>query len=89
MTELTHELIYLDLYNSTYNDLIKYGLDEDLASIKANKYAIKNANYYLTSDDNEALVYRNMLLNKTNEPQYLSEEEIKKNLLELADKDLL
>ena len=35
-------LVYKDLYESSYKDLIKYGLTPDQASRKANIYCVKN-----------------------------------------------
>ena len=39
---LTPLLVYKDLYELVYKDLIKYGLTPDQASRKANIYCVKN-----------------------------------------------
>ena len=39
---LTPLLVYKDLYESSYKNLIKYGLTPDQASRKANIYCVKN-----------------------------------------------
>ena len=61
---LTPLLVYKDLYESTYKDLIKYGLTPDQASRKANIYCVKNTWRFFTSEDKEAKVYRLMFYDK-------------------------
>lgn len=88
MIKITQELIYKDLYNSAYENLLEYEIDKDLASIKAIKYAAKNASNLFASDDLKAIAYRRMLDYKFNGEQYLTLEEIDE-LLESANKELL
>ncbi len=57
---LTPLLIYRDLYESTYKDLIRYGLTPDQASRKANIYCVNNTWRFFTSEDKEAKIYRTM-----------------------------
>lgn len=88
MTKITQELIYKDLYNSAYENLLEYEIDKDLASRKANIYAVKNASNLFASDDLKAIAYRRMLDYKFNGNKYLTSQEIDK-LLESANKELL
>ena len=50
---LTPLLVYKDLYESSYKDLIKYGLTPDQASRKANIYCVKNTWRVFISEDKE------------------------------------
>ena len=61
---ITPLLVYKDLYESTYKDLIKYGLTPDQASRKANNYCVKNTWRFYTSEDLEAQMYRTLLYAK-------------------------
>ncbi len=61
---LTPLLVYKDLYESTYKELIKYGLTPDQASRKANIYCVKNTWRFFTSEDKEAKFYRTMFYAK-------------------------
>ena len=81
-------IVYKDLYESTYKDLIKYGLNPDQASRKANIYCVKNTWRFFTSEDKEAKFYRTMFyarfyrnmfydeLNQLGKPYFLSNEEL-------------
>ena len=85
---LTPLLVYKDLYESSYKDLIKYGLTPDQASRKANIYCVKNTWRFFTSEDKEAKFYRTMFyarfyrnmfydeLNQLGKPYFLSNEEL-------------
>ena len=85
---LTPLLVYRDLYESSYKDLIKYGLTPDQASRKANIYCVKNTWRFFTSEDKEAKFYRTMFyarfyrnmfydeLNQLGKPYFLSNEEL-------------
>ena len=85
---LTPLLVYKALYESTYKDLIKYGLTPDQASRKANIYCVKNTWRFFTSEDKEAKFYRTMFyarfyrnmfyyeLSKCDKPYFLSNEEL-------------
>lgn len=64
---ITPLLVYNDLYESTYKDLIKYGLTPDQASRKANIYCVKNTWRFFTSEDVEAKFYRTLLCAKINQ----------------------
>ena len=80
---LTPLLIYKDLYESSYKDLIKYGLTPDQASRKANIYCVKNTWRFCTSEDIEAKVYRLMFyakLSQLDKVDVLSDEELDKLL---------
>ena len=91
---ITPLLVYKDLYESTYKDLIKYGLTPDQASRKANIYCVKNTWRFFTSEDKEAKFYRTMFyarfyrnmfydeLSQCSKPYFLSNEELN-SLLEL------
>ena len=93
---LTPLLVYRDLYESTYKDLIKYGLAPDQASRKANIYCVKNTWRFYTSEDKEAKFYRTMFyarfyrnmfydeLSQCVKPYFLSNEELN-SLLELKE----
>ena len=61
---LTPLLVYKDLYESSYKDLIKYGLTPDQASRKANIYCVKNTWRFFISEDKEATLYRTLLYAK-------------------------
>ena len=61
---ITPLLVYKDLYESTYKDLIKYGLTPDKASRKANNYCVKNTWRFYTSEDLEAQMYRTLFYAK-------------------------
>ena len=61
---LTPLLVYKDLYESTYKDLIKYGLTPDQASRKANNYCVKTTWRFYTSEDLEAQMYRTLFYAK-------------------------
>ena len=61
---ITPLLVYKDLYESSYKDLIKYGLTTDQASRKANIYCVKNTWRFFTSEDKEAKFYRTMFYAK-------------------------
>ena len=94
---LTPLLVYKDLYESSYKDLIKYGLTPDQASRKANIYCVKNTWRFFTSEDKEAKFYRTMFyakfyrnmfydeLSQCGKPYFLSNEELN-SLLELKRK---
>ena len=76
---LTPLLVYKDLYESSYKDLIKYGLTPDQASRKANIYCVKNTWRFFISEDIEAKVYRTMFydeLRQCSKPYFLSNEEL-------------
>ena len=85
---LTPLLVYKDLYESSYKDLIKYDLTPDKASRKANIYCVKNTWRFFTSEDKEAKFYRTMFyarfyrnmfydeLNQLGKPYFLSNEEL-------------
>ena len=76
---ITPLIVYKDLYESTYKDLIKYGLTPDQASRKANIYCVKNTWRFYTSEDIEASLYRIMFRVKPsqwNKPYFLSNEEL-------------
>ena len=85
---LTPLLVYKDLYELLYKDLIKYGLTPDQASRKANIYCVKNTWRFFTSEDKEAKFYRTMFyarfyrnmfydeLNQLGKPYFLSNEEL-------------
>ena len=91
---LTPLLVYMDLYASSYKDLIRYGLTPDQASRKANIYCVKNTWRFFTSEDKEAKFYRTMFyakfykdmfyaeLSQCDKPYFLSNEEMN-SLLEL------
>ena len=93
---ITPLLVYKDLYESTYKDLIKYGLTPDQASRKANIYCVKNTWRFFTSEDKEAKFYRTMFyarfyrnmfydeLSQCGKPYFLSSEEMN-SLLELKE----
>ena len=93
---LTPLLVYKDLYVSTYEDLIKYGLTPDQASRKANIYCVKNTWRFFTSEDKEAKFYRTMFyvkfyknmfydeLNQCDKAGLLSDEELN-SLAELKE----
>lgn len=86
---LTPLLVYKDLYESSYKDLIKYGLTPDQASRKANIYAVKNTWRFFTSEDKEAKFYRTMFyakLSQWDKVGFLSDEEIDR-LLGLKEAD--
>ena len=81
-------LVYKDLYESSYKDLIRYGLTQDQASHKANIYCVKNTWRFFTSEDKEAKFYRTMFsarfyrnmfydeLRQCGKPYFLSNEEL-------------
>ena len=76
---LTPLLVYKDLYESTYKDLIKYGLTPGQASRKANIYCVKNTWRFFISEDKEAKFYRTMFyvkLNQLDKVDVLSDEEV-------------
>ena len=76
---LTPLLVYRDLYESSYKDLIKYGLTPDQASRKANIYCVKHTWRFFTSEDAEAKVYRTMFyikLGQLDKVGFLADEEI-------------
>ena len=76
---LTPLLVYKDLYESSYKDLIKYGLTPDQASRKANIYCVKNTWRFFTSEDKEAKFYRTMFYAKHGQwdkSGFLSDEEL-------------
>ena len=80
---ITPLLVYRDLYESSYKDLIKYGLTPDQASRKANIYCVKNTWRFFTSEDTEAKVYRIMFyakLSQLDKVDVLSDEELDKLL---------
>ena len=80
---LTPLLVYKDLYELLYKDLIKYGLTPDQASRKANIYCVKNTWRFCTSEDIEAKVYRLMFyakLSQLDKVDVLSDEELDKLL---------
>lgn len=80
---LTPLLVYKDLYESSYKDLIKYGLTPDQASRKANIYCVNNTWRFCTSEDIEAKVYRLMFyakLSQLDKVDVLSDEELDKLL---------
>ena len=80
---ITPLIVYKDLYESTYKDLIKYGLTPDQASRKANIYCVKNTWRFCTSEDIEAKVYRLMFyanLSQLDKVDVLSDEELDKLL---------
>ena len=82
-------LVYKDLYESSYKDLIKYGLTPDQASRKANIYCVKNTWRFFTSEDKEAKFYRTMFyakLSQWDKVGFLADEEIDR-LLELKEAD--
>lgn len=79
MTKLTPQIIYKDLYKSTFKELTKYGISEDQASRKANIYAVKNTWYLFSSAKTDAVIYRRMLdfsLNGDKHHKPLSTEEL-------------
>ena len=61
---LTPLLVYKNLYESSYKDLIKYGLTPDQASRKANIYCVKNTWRFFISEDKEAQLYRTLFYAK-------------------------
>ena len=76
---LTPLLVYKDLYELSYKDLIKYGLTPDQASRKANIYCVKNTWKFFTSEDKEAKFYRIMFyakLSQWDKVGFLADEEI-------------
>lgn len=76
---LTPLLVYRDLYESSYKDLIKYGLTPDQASRKANIYCVKNTWRFYTSEDIEATLYRIMFYAKVSQCAkvgFLADEEL-------------
>ena len=76
---LTPLLVYRDLYESSYKDLIKYGLTPDQASRKANIYCVNNTWRFFTSEDKEAKFYRTMFyakLNQWDKVKFLTDEEV-------------
>ena len=89
-------LVYKDLYELVYKDLIKYGLNPDQASRKANIYCVKNTWRFFTSEDKEAKFYRTMFyakfykdmfyaeLRQCDKPYFLSNKEMS-SLLELKE----
>ena len=93
---LTPLIVYKDLYESSYKDLIKYGLTPDQASRKANIYCVKNTWRFFTSEDKEAKFYRTMFyvkfyknmfydeLNQCDKAGLLSDEELN-SLAELKE----
>ena len=93
---LTPLLVYRDLYESSYKDLIKCGLTPDQASRKANIYCVKNTWRFFTSEDKEAKFYRTMFyarfyknmfyaeLSQCDKAGLLSDEELDR-LLELKE----
>ena len=86
---LTPLLVYKDLYESSYKDLIKYGLTPDQASRKANIYCVKNTWRFFTSEGKEAKFYRTMFyvkLNQLDKVDVLSDEEVDR-LLGLKETD--
>ena len=90
---LTPLIVYKDLYESTYKDLIKYGLNPDQASRKSNIYCVKNTWRFFTSEDKEARFYRTMFyarfyrnmfydeLSQCDKPYFLSNDELNRLLL--------
>ena len=86
---LTPLLVYRDLYESSYKDLIKYGLTPDQASRKANIYCVKNTWRFFTSEDKEAKFYRTMFyvkLSQWDKVGFLADEEVDR-LLGLKEDD--
>ena len=86
---ITPLLVYKDLYESTYKDLIKYGLTPDQASRKANIYCVKNTWRFFTSEDKEAKFYRTMFyakLSQWDKVGFLADEELDR-LLGLKEAD--
>ena len=80
---LTPLLVYRDLYESSYKDLIKYGLTPDQASRKANIYCVKNTWRFFISEDIESKIYRTMFyakLSQLDKVDVLSDEELDKLL---------
>ena len=76
---LTPLLVYKDLYESTYKDLINSGLTPDKASRIANIYCVKNTWRFFTSEDREAKAFRFMFYVKHsqwNKARFLVAEEL-------------
>ena len=76
---LTPLLVYKDLYELLYKDLINYGLTPDQASRKANIYCVKNTWRFFISEDKEAKFYRTMFyakLSQWDKVGFLADEEL-------------